>query len=121
MKDWVSRIRVLSIELAPAQGAGPWGPAADVYRTSEGWMVKFELAGVRPEDIAVRVEGRRLTLSGMRRDWCSVEGRSIYSMEISYNRFQRSIEFPCELSGAAVSLEYREGMLLVQLLCGGER
>ena len=25
-----------------------WEPAADLYRTAEGWVVKVELAGVRP-------------------------------------------------------------------------
>ena len=25
-----------------------WNPNADVYRTREGWTVKFDLAGVRP-------------------------------------------------------------------------
>src|SRR5262245_45018622 len=113
MKDWVRRIRVVAIEQRPGAVAGPWGPAADVYRTDEGWLVKFELAGVRPSDVEVRVEGRRLSLSGTRRDWCSEEGRSYYSMEISYNRFQRTLEFPCELAGARIALESREGMLLV--------
>ena len=28
-----------------------WRPATDVYRTRDGWMVKFELAGVEPDDI----------------------------------------------------------------------
>ena len=26
----------------------PWRPNVDVYRTAAGWLVKFELAGVRP-------------------------------------------------------------------------
>jgi HSP20 family protein len=74
-----------------------WSPMADVYRTRTGWILKFDLAGVRPEDIRVRAEGCRITVSGTRRDsFLQEEGYSCYSMEISYNRFERTIELPCD-------------------------
>ncbi|MEX2120735.1 MAG: Hsp20 family protein [Pirellulales bacterium] len=50
------------------QQAG-WHPSADVYRTRRGWLVKFDLAGVRPDEIQVELRGRRLTVRGTRRDW----------------------------------------------------
>src|SRR5262249_44515665 len=28
-----------------------WQPRADVYRMPDGWLVKLELAGVRPDDV----------------------------------------------------------------------
>ena len=39
------------LRLASGEGVQPlqWRPAADVYRTDDGWLVKFELAGVDPE------------------------------------------------------------------------
>ena len=52
--------------------------------------MKFDLAGVRPEDVMVTVRGRRVSVSGVRRDLMVEEGCSYYSMEISYNRFERS-------------------------------
>ena len=98
-----------------------WRPSADIYRTREGWLVKFDLAGVRPDDIQISVRGSRLTISGLRRDWKLEEGCSHYSMEISYNRFERTLELPCDLEGASVQLEAREGILLVRLTCQGEK
>jgi HSP20 family protein len=93
-----------------------WQPAADVYRMPVGWLVKFELAGVRREDIDVTVQGRVLTVRGRRRDRCSVqEGCHCYTMEIAYDRFERSLELPCDLGSAAVDAEYRDGMLLVHI------
>jgi HSP20 family molecular chaperone IbpA len=41
-------------------------------------------------------------------------------MEISYNRFERTIELPCALDGAQVHMEAREGILMVRLVCRGE-
>lgn len=97
------------------QGAG-WRPAADVYQTRRGWLVKLDLAGVRPDEISLEVCGRRLTVRGERRDVSWEEGLQPHSLEISYNRFTRVIDFPCQLDRAHIVTEYRDGMLLVQLL-----
>jgi HSP20 family protein len=58
----------------------------------------------------------------VRRDWLIREGCFYHSLEISYSRFERVIEFPVDLSQAKVSTDYRDGMLLVQIeLEGTER
>jgi HSP20 family protein len=97
-----------------------WRPAADIYRTRDGWIIKYALAGVRPEDIQIGIRGSAITVSGFRRDWKLEEGCTYYSMEISYNRFERTIELPCVLDGAEVQMEAREGILMVRLMCRGE-
>jgi HSP20 family protein len=94
----------------------PWQPSVDVYRTRNGWLLKFDLAGVRPEDVAVSMQGCRISVSGIRRDWTLEEGCTHYSMEISYNRFQRSIELPCDIQNARMNLEYRDGILMVRVV-----
>lgn len=109
MKNW-------SIYL-PSSGESQnnWTPPVDVYRKGKGWLLKFDLAGVRPEDVRVRVGQSRVTVSGVRRDWIVDQGYSYYSMEISYNRFERTVELPGDLSGAEYSLEARDGLLLVRV------
>jgi HSP20 family protein len=92
-----------------------WRPAADVYSTRRGWLVKFDLAGVRPQEIEVSVHGQRLTVRGVRRDCALDEGHRYHSLEISYNRFERTLELPCNLEAAQISTDYRDGMLLVCL------
>jgi len=94
----------------------PWEPSADVYRTKDGWLVKFDLAGVHPGDVMVSIRGRRLTVSGVRRDSFLEEGACHYSMEISYNRFERSLAMPVNLENARVSIAAREGLLLVRMV-----
>jgi HSP20 family protein len=93
-----------------------WRPSADIYRTQDGWLVKLDLAGVRPAEIELKICGRSLTVAGVRRDWCIAECRHSYSMEIHYNRFSRTIELPADLQEAEISTEYRDGMLLVRLV-----
>ena len=79
----------------PAQSG--WQPSADVYENRRGWLVKFDLAGVRLADVELSVRGRRLTIRGIRRDWSIEEGRHFHRLEISYDRFQRTIELPCNV------------------------
>ncbi|MGA2878207.1 MAG: Hsp20/alpha crystallin family protein [Bryobacteraceae bacterium] len=98
----------------------PWQPSADVYRTKDGWLVKFDLAGVLISDVAVTLRGRRLSISGFRRDSFLEEGASHYSMEISYNRFERSLMMPANLESARVAIASREGLLLVRMITEGK-
>jgi HSP20 family protein len=100
---------------APCRPLG-WSPPADIYRIAHGWLVKVDLAGVRSDEIDLHVAGRCLTIRGARRDWSISECQHSYSMEISYSRFERSIDLPVELDGAAISTEFRDGMLLVRLV-----
>lgn len=94
-----------------------WQPAVDVCRTARGWLLKYELAGVLPEELELSIRGRTVSLRGARRDMRVEERQESYCMEISYNRFERTLELPCDLSAMEVSSEYRDGMLLVRLAC----
>jgi HSP20 family protein len=58
--------------------------------------------------------GRRLTVSGTRRDCCLDEGVH-YRMEIPYSHFQRSVDLPIDLTLMSISTELRHGMLLVRV------
>src|SRR2546428_1260764 len=105
---------------AEAGAAMAWRPAADIYRTPEGWIVKLELAGVRQEDVNVVANGSELFISGVRRDRFVEEGWSHHSMEITYSHFERVIELPCDLERASVSIEGHDGLLLVRVAISQE-
>jgi HSP20 family protein len=111
--------RSLFFPPAEALAQSYWQPSADIYRTDSGWLVKFDLAGVHPDEIELRLEQHGLTISGVRRDWMIAQCQHSYSMEISYNRFQRTVQLPCEIEHVRTSTEYRDGMLLVRLECEG--
>src|SRR5216683_1701662 len=92
-----------------------WNPAADVYRTGDGWLVKLDLAGVRSDDIQITLDGDLLRVSGLRRDSFCGEGISHYQLEITYSRFEKVIQFPCSIEHAAVTRDYHDGLLILQL------
>jgi len=101
---------------SPPGQESEWQPAVDIYRVSQGWVLKFDLAGVRLEDIQVYARDRTVTVEGVRRDWMMEDsGCRHYSMEISYSRFQRCVELPEELRTAKIRTDYRDGILLVRI------
>ena len=110
-------IRLMNALFLPAVGGcreETWCPAVDIYRTTRGWLVKFELAGVKADDIDLNALGNRLTVRGVRRDTVTEEC-SYYRMEIDYSNFERSVELPCDLKRATITTDFRDGMLLVHI------
>ena len=47
--------------------SGPlWQPAVDIYRCPEGWTIKFDLAGVKLDDVQVLISDDALIVRGVR-------------------------------------------------------
>jgi HSP20 family protein len=92
-----------------------WNPAADVYRVSEGWVVKVDLAGVCTDELEIEINDAWLTIRGCRRDTHYREGFVYQQMEITYSRFEKSIQFPAPIEGASVRRDYRDGFLIIDL------
>jgi HSP20 family protein len=92
-----------------------WCPAADVYRTENGWIVKVDLAGIEPADIQIALDGPVLRISGSRRDSTCGEGVSHYQLEITYSRFEKMIQFPRSIEHATLERDYHDGLLILRL------
>lgn len=92
-----------------------WCPAADVYRSQDGWIVKVDLAGVQPRDVDVIIDGDLLRISGSRRDGTCGEGVSHYQLEITYSRFEKMIRFPRSIEHASIDRDYHDGLLILHL------
>src|SRR5437899_8532696 len=92
-----------------------WCPAADVYRSQDGWIVKVDLAGIKPADVEVTLDGDLLRISGSRRDGTCGEGVSHYQLEITYSRFEKMIRFPRSIEHASIERDYRDGLLILRL------
>lgn len=95
-----------------------WYPAADVYQTADGWLVKVELAGVSVEDIELDIQGNILSIVGSRRDRSCAVGMSYHQMEITYSRFQKTLKFPANIEGAKVEHNFEDGLLIIRLWKG---
>ena len=92
-----------------------WNPSADVYRSNEGWIVKLDLAGICSDDLEINLSGKRLHIRGCRKDTFYRDGYVYHQMEITYSRFEKTIEFPSALEGASLVRDYRDGFLIIML------
>ncbi len=92
-----------------------WTPHIDVYETETHYILKMEIAGVAPDDVHIRLDGRTLVISGQRNDEVNSERRHFHLMEISYGRFSRSIELPRPLRGDQIKAIYNQGILRVEI------
>jgi HSP20 family protein len=114
-RDLIRLMHALFLPAARTYRQELWRPSADVYRLRDGWLVKFDLAGVRPEDCRLSIQGGRLTVQGTRRDCFTQEECHHYLLEISYSHFERTLELPGDLEQAQLTTSYQDGMLLVRL------
>lgn len=109
--------------LVSSKGSRPsgklWYPAADVYNTADGWIVKIELAGVSAEDLEIEIEGDTLYIAGTRRDKTCRGGVSYQQMEITYSRFEKTLRFPDVIEGAKLEHDYTDGLLFIYLKKSG--
>ncbi len=92
-----------------------WYPAADVYQTPDGWVVKVELAGVSAEDIQLEIHGNVLYIAGCRKDRSCAAGVSYQQMEITYSNFEKTLRFPAVIDGATVEHVFENGLLIINL------
>ena len=105
--------------LAAPKGTRPsgklWYPAADVFQTPDGWLVKVELAGVSAEDLEIEIQGNVLSIIGTRRDKSCAAGVSYHQMEITYSRFEKVLKFPASIEGASIEHNFDNGLLIINL------
>jgi HSP20 family protein len=94
-----------------------WNPSADVYKTREGWVVKVDLAGVCTDELEIGVSDSVLHIRGCRRDTFYREDFKYHQMEITYSRFEKTIQFPCSIETSSVESEYHDGFLIIRLSC----
>jgi HSP20 family protein len=92
-----------------------WNPAADVYRCDEGWVVKVDLAGVCSDELEIEIRGSLLSIRGCRRDTHYREDFVCQQMEITYSRFEKSIQFPTRIEGASIEQDYSDGFLIINV------
>jgi HSP20 family protein len=95
--------------------AAAWWPSLDVFEVEDGFVVIAELAGVRPDDIELCVEGPRLHLTGVRHAPPVTGPHAVRQLEIDYGPFARTIALDPAVDEAGIVAEYRAGLLLVKL------
>ncbi|MFM8320102.1 MAG: Hsp20/alpha crystallin family protein [Chloroflexota bacterium] len=90
-----------------------WRPPTDVFETESAIIVRVEIAGMRQEDLAIELNGRLLTIRGVRQD--INERRAYHQMEIRFGEFSIDLELPAYVEVSQVQAIYTDGFLRLTL------
>ncbi|HEX3035019.1 MAG TPA: Hsp20/alpha crystallin family protein [Thermodesulfobacteriota bacterium] len=95
--------------------AGSWTPAADIYETESGYVVKADFPGVKKEDIQIDVHDGTLTLKAEKKFEKKESKDNYLRVERAYGSFVRSFRLPKNVDAEKIKAEYKDGVLEVTL------
>lgn len=88
-----------------------WLPPTDLFETQEALVVVMDIAGIDHREVAVRIEGRTLTIRGLRREFSKYSKRHYYLMEIDFGPFERRFQLPRNADADRIEAHYTDGFL----------
>ncbi len=92
-----------------------WQPDVDVFETETAIVVRAEIAGVRSQDLKVRVDGQVLRIGGVRPAPEGSEVKRLHQVEIASGPFERRVQIPFPFERDRVSAHVADGFLTVTL------
>jgi HSP20 family protein len=88
-------------------------PRADVEETDDAYMVDVELPGVDKKDVEISVAGRRLTITGERKEKERVG--IVRRRTRSVGRFEFDIQLPGDVDDSETTASLADGVLTVRV------
>jgi HSP20 family protein len=92
-----------------------WQPDVDVFETETAIVVRAEIAGVRSQDLNVRVDGQVLRIGGARPVPEGSDIKRLHQMEIASGPFERRVRIPIAFERDRVFAHVADGFLTVTL------
>jgi len=92
-----------------------WQPDVDIFETETALVVRVEIAGVRSQDLNVKVDGQILRIAGIRPAPDGSKVRRLHQMEIASGPFERRLRIPIPFDRNVVSAQIADGFLTVTL------
>jgi HSP20 family protein len=90
-------------------------PQFDVRETTDGYIFKADLPGVKEKDLDISLTGNRLTISGHREMEEKQQNENYHLYERSYGSFSRSFTLPDTADVNAAKADLKDGVLTVSL------
>ena len=92
-----------------------WTPPVEVYQQDGQYVVRADLAGLRPDDVRVEVTDGALVIEGERIDEREQDRGRVHRTEIRYGRFSRVIPLPDEAKVDEARARFENGVLEVDI------
>ena len=92
-------------------GVVPGVPAADMYETSDEYVVELEVPGYEEKELGIEVSGHTLTVRGQRQETKDAKEKTFRRRERLENTFERRFELPAEADTRHVKAVFKNGVL----------
>ena len=103
--------RLLGRAAPNGRDGGALLPPMDVYRDGDGFTVRVELPGMRPEDVEVSANDGVLTVAGERKLDAGIAEEAWIRRERPVGRFERSLSLPEGTDPSGVRASFDNGVL----------
>lgn len=84
-----------------------WSPAVDIKEDAD----KFDIPGVKPEEIDINMENGVLTIKGEKKSESKTEKEGYKRVERTYGSFYRRFSLPDTANAEAISASSKHGVL----------
>ncbi|MFH0887802.1 MAG: Hsp20/alpha crystallin family protein [Planctomycetota bacterium] len=106
-----SEIFISSSKLVSIYTEKIFSPPTDIFETDKEFVIRSEIAGMKPEEIIVSFDGNRLIITGSRDERDNRTKRTFRQMEIDYGKFEKVIEIYCGVEVEQSGASYKDGFL----------
>ncbi len=100
------------LELNEKLTAG-FSPLCEADETDKEYLFRFEIPGMRKEDISIEVENGVMTVSGERKQQKDEKKGKRHFSEINYGSFYRTFTLPSAVDETNIDAQYKGGVLKV--------
>jgi HSP20 family protein len=90
-------------------------PCADMHETRDAYHISVELAGLRPQDVEVMVDGDTLSIRGEKRDIHREDQTGFRVNERRFGRFERRFHLPRDADRGDVEADFLNGLLEIRV------
>ena len=90
-------------------------PNINTRETEESYHLEIELAGVKKEDVEIKIDEDLLTVSGERKIRNDIQSEEYQKIESKYGLFSRSFILPKNVDRENISAQYEDGKLYISI------
>ena len=90
-----------------------WKPPTDVYETEVDYVIRVEIAGMKPDEFSIQIQKQALIIQGKRN--IEFEKCALHQIEIYSGEFQLRINITEPIEKDISHMEYENGFLTVSL------
>jgi HSP20 family protein len=87
--------------------------AVDVYQTETELVIQSAIAGVKPEQLNISLEGDTIIIEGERQK--PSEGGDYFVQECYWGKFSRKIILPIEINPEKIEATFKDGILTIRI------